>query len=103
MRLICILTLSLAVAACANPLPAHDRWLALCDVRASTIRSLTTLQQGRELSDDTTERVTTLVLATAGQCAGDGPPSTTAALQRLETNILQLVTIKGAADAKSAN
>jgi hypothetical protein len=102
MRLIYILTLSLAVAACVST-PHRERWLAACETRAATVRSLTTLRQAGQLSPDTTKDVTGLVLMTRGICTGETPPTTSEALMLLESNIMQLVKIEGAAHVQPAN
>lgn len=92
-NLIAVLLL-LSAAACATT-PSRDRWLAACETRAATVRSLTVIRNAGELSADATSRVTDLVRSTQGLCSGDQPPATKAALDRLEANILQLVIIKG--------
>lgn len=99
MKKFSILLLALLASACATT-PSRDRWLAACETRAATVRSLTVLQNAGELSADASSRVTDLVRSTQGICSGDQPPATSAALDRLEANILKLVIIKGQSNGK---
>lgn len=100
MRLIYIATLSLAVAACVSTPPIEQRWLAACETRAATLRSLNALRQAGALSADATEDVISLVVATTGICSGDTPPETPEAVAQLESNILKLINIRGNADVE---